>query len=223
MLLCLKGFIIGIGKVIPGVSGSLLAIRLNVYEDIIKSINCFFSDIRKNSIFLSKLGIGLISAIILGSHIIIFLLDNLYLPTMILFILLIISGIPSVLKETNSYLVSLISFILYMLILYIPSLNIINTNYYVMGFIEAFTTIIPGISGTAIFMSLGMYDELLALFSNILSFELNKIIPFCIGIILGSLIIVRFIDYCFNNYRNRTYGVILGLLIGSIVSMIIKR
>ena len=238
MLLYLKGFVIGLGKIIPGVSGSLLAIRLNLYEDIICSINNFFSlsgeivitpinnffsNIKSNLIFLGKLGLGLVTAIIIGSHMIIYLLDRFYLPTMIIFILLILSGIPSVLKETKNYLVAFISFLLYILILYIPNLNIMNTNYFMMGFLEAFTTIIPGISGTALFISIGMYDELLDMFSNILSFEVEKLVPFSFGIIIGTLIIVRFIDYCFKKYRDKTYGVILGLLIGSIFSMIIKR
>lgn len=45
--LFLKGFIIGIGKIIPGLSGSLLAINFNVYERAIKAISNFFSDWKK--------------------------------------------------------------------------------------------------------------------------------------------------------------------------------
>ena len=37
-----KGFIIGIGKIIPGVSGSMLAILLGVYERALAIIVCFF-------------------------------------------------------------------------------------------------------------------------------------------------------------------------------------
>lgn len=223
MLLCLKGFIIGIGKIIPGVSGSLLAIRLNVYEDIIYSINNIFNDFKNSVMFLGKLAIGVISSIIIGSNIIMYFLDKYYLPTMIIFILLILSGIPSVVKEVKNYYISIISLIFYIVLLYLPNLSIINNNYYFMGFLEAFTTIIPGISGTALFMSFGMYDELLNLFSNILLFDFNKLIPFSIGLIIGGVIIVRFIDYCFKKYRDKTYSVILGLLIGSIISIIIKR
>ena len=38
-MLVLKGFIIGLGKIIPGVSGSMLAISLGLYEKLISSIN----------------------------------------------------------------------------------------------------------------------------------------------------------------------------------------
>ena len=40
----LIGLIIGVGKIIPGVSGSVLAITLGVYEKIIYSINNIFKE-----------------------------------------------------------------------------------------------------------------------------------------------------------------------------------
>ncbi len=219
MLLILKGFIIGIGKVLPGVSGSVLAIRLGVYEEMIAALNNLLK--KDNIIYLMKLCIGIILAIVLGSKVLIVLLDKYHLLLKYLFIILIACGIPNILKNTTSYISSIISFIFYILILNIPNLNL-NVNYYMIGSLEAITTIIPGISGTAIFVSLGIYEELLNIFSNIYLFKLNILIPFGLGLLITALILVRFIDYCFTNFRNKTYGVILGLLIGSIVMMIIK-
>ena len=44
----LKGFIIGIGKIVPGVSGAMLAITLGVYDKAIQAFTGFTSDIKKN-------------------------------------------------------------------------------------------------------------------------------------------------------------------------------
>lgn len=222
MILLLKGIIIGIGKIIPGVSGSLLAIRLNVYERLIYSVNNLFKDFKNNSIFLIKLGIGIIISIIFGSKIIIHLLDNYYWFTKIIFIILIITGIPVVIKEVNNYYISILSFTIYILLLYIPNIDLLSSFFFI-GFLEAFTTIIPGISGTAIFMSFGLYDELLNMFANIHLLPLKQLLPFSIGLIIGGIIIIRFIDYCFKYKREKTYSVILGLLLGSLLMMIIKR
>lgn len=219
MLLLLKGFVIGIGKVIPGVSGSVLAIRLGVYENMISALNNLFK--KDSIIYLTKLCIGILAAIILGSKVLIVLFDRYHLILKYLFIILITLGVPSVLKNTTSYISSIITFIVYILILNIPNFNI-NINYYMIGSLEAITTIIPGISGTAIFISLGIYEELLNIFSNVYLLNLNILIPFGLGLLITTLILVRFIDYCFTNYRSKTYGVILGLLIGSIFMMIIK-
>jgi len=43
--------LIGLGKVIPGVSGSLIAVSLNVYEEAIEAIGHFFNDVKKNIYF----------------------------------------------------------------------------------------------------------------------------------------------------------------------------
>ena len=52
-----KGFIIGIGKVIPGVSGSLLAISLGVYERSIYCISNLRKDLKDTLSYLGFLGI----------------------------------------------------------------------------------------------------------------------------------------------------------------------
>ena len=52
MKLFLKGLIIGIGKIIPGVSGAMLAINFNVYEMAIEAVSNFFYDWKNNLKFL---------------------------------------------------------------------------------------------------------------------------------------------------------------------------
>ena len=76
MLLFFKGIIIGLAKVIPGVSGSLLAIRLNVYEKIINSINGLFDDFRGNITYLFKIGLGILISIVFGSNMVMFFYNN---------------------------------------------------------------------------------------------------------------------------------------------------
>ena len=84
--LIFKGFIVGLGKIIPGVSGSLIAVSLGIYEKSIECISHFFKDVRNNLYFLGLIGIGVVLAVILGSKVIILLINNFYLPTMFLFI-----------------------------------------------------------------------------------------------------------------------------------------
>ena len=79
--LIIKGFIVGLGKVIPGVSGSVLAIMLQVYEPALKAISNIKKNFFVNLKFLSLLGTGIISAIVFGSKILLFLLDKFYLQT----------------------------------------------------------------------------------------------------------------------------------------------
>lgn len=227
LILIVKGFIIGIGKVIPGVSGSLLAISLGVYEKCIRMINNLFEDFYNNILFLGKLAVGVLLAIILGSRVISYMLNYNYFYTMLLFIGLIVGTIPNILKEIKiNHLKEFLLVILPILILFflefIKSDNkvIIETNIggylytILLGFIDALTMIVPGISGTAIFILLGVYDFILNLFSNPLSIF---IVCFGLGLLLGIVIISKIIHYLFNNFKDKCYLFIFGLVLGSIL------
>ena len=54
MLLFMKGFVVGIGKIIPGVSGAMLAINFKVYEKLLDAVTNFFGNWKDNLIFLLK-------------------------------------------------------------------------------------------------------------------------------------------------------------------------
>ena len=227
----LKGFIIGIGKIIPGVSGSVLAISMGIYDRIIKSISHFFSDIKSNSIFLSKVGIGMIIAISFFSNIIVYLLENYYLITIFIFSGLIIGSMDNIKKniDNKDLYICFIIFTTFSLfgINNVNNTLIVNNNllhfllFILIGFIDALTMIIPGISGTAILMMIGVYKELLISLSNIFS-NISTIMPFGIGISIGIIFTVKLVDYLFNNYKSKTYSAILGFSYSSIVIMIIK-
>ena len=74
--LFIKGIIIGIGKIIPGVSGAVLAIILKVYDEGLNSIINFFKNPKQNILFLTKIGLGILVGIILITNI-----NNNYLIT----------------------------------------------------------------------------------------------------------------------------------------------
>ena len=95
-MLFIKGLIIGIGKIIPGVSGSMLAISMGIYQKLINSINNFFKNVKYNFKFLSQIGIGVLVSIILFSNLILSCLEKNYLITMFLFLGLIIGGLDDI-------------------------------------------------------------------------------------------------------------------------------
>jgi len=186
-ILIIKGFIIGLAKIIPGVSGSLVALNLGLYERGIEAISNFFKNVKSNMIFLLNVGIGIILSIIIGTKIIDYALLKFYFPTMLLFIGLLIGTVPNLFKKasikTKSDWFYFIAIFILMIILtllktdnkFIYSDNLKNNLYVILiGFIDALTMIIPGISGTATFMLMGCYDFFLSIFSNLTN--LNNIV-----------------------------------------------
>ena len=70
ILLILKGFVLGIANIIPGVSGGTLAITLGIYERMIEAISHFFSNFKDNLKFVMFLGIGILISLALFSNVI---------------------------------------------------------------------------------------------------------------------------------------------------------
>lgn len=239
MRLILKGFIIGIGKIIPGVSGAMLAITLGVYDKAILAITDFTSDKKKNFKLLLLLGIGIISSIIVFSKIINYFYNNHYIPTMLFFMGLIIGGIPGLINKTSYNYKNIIITSVSFLIVTILSFSFINNTYmlkgnfvdyiilFIGGITEAFSSIVPGISGTALFMVMGIYNiviEMLANLTNVIYVIDNflLIVFFIIGLLLGVILISILVKWLFSKYSSKTYSAILGFCLSNVVILFLK-
>lgn len=232
IFLILKGILIGFGKIIPGVSGSLIAMSLGVYETAIHKVRYFFKNIEENMTYFFFLGIGVLIAIIFGSRIILYALENYYTITIFLFSGLVFGVVPSIkkkiVKKDKQYYVCLILTIIFLTFIFnfksgsdfVYKNNLLsNIQVIIIGFLEAFTMIVPGISGTAIFMNLGYYNFLMNLFSH--SIELvfssfNIIFIFGLSFILSTYFISSLMNYLLSKKEKITYSIILGF---SYVSM----
>lgn len=225
----IKGLFIGIGKIIPGVSGSLIALNLGIYEKLINSISDFFKNIKNNILFLGNVGIGLVISIIFGSKVINHLYTNYNFITMMLFLGLIIGTLKEVLckvtlKNKKQIHCILISFLLLTILCCFKVNNKFNYNNFsiiLLGIIEAITMIIPGISGTAIYILLGCYDFFLNLFSNPFD-NINHLILFIAGLLFGIIMTTKIMNYLLNNKKNIIYPIILGFSLSSIFILIVK-
>jgi len=242
LILFLKGLIIGTGQIIPGVSGGMLAITFGLYEKGINAISNFWKNLKENIKFLLPLGLGILFSILMTSKIIKYFLATYYLPTMLLFIGLIIGGVPSILtkikkpyKKNNFIILILIFLLVTFLSLFKGNNNVIindfsiftNISLFFVGIIYAATMVIPGVSGTAIMMLIGYYNLVLTIISNLtninyISSNFNLILPIGIGFIFGLLIITKLMDYLLKKHEIITYYGIIGLVLSSIFVMFTK-
>jgi len=224
LILFLKGIIIGVGKIIPGVSGAMLSISLGVYEKLISSMANIFTETKKNLQFLLIIGSGIIISIMLSSNLIMYCLDNYYLLTMLLFIGMIIGCIPNIVETAKinitrkNVILMLLPFII-LLLLNIFSNNAFNVsinfiNLILIGILEALTMIIPGVSGSAILMMLGVYETIIDSLSSL--DHLDILLPFIIGIIIGVIALSKILNNLFKKHKISCYYVILGFSIATI-------
>ena len=219
MNLFLKGVLIGIGKVLPGISGSILAIRLGVYEKVVASITQFRQNCKENLFYLGVLGSGFVIATILGSKVLLEIFLRYQTILKIFFFLFLLTGLPSLMRKSNCFLITIFSFLLGSLFFFLPAkvgMHFSFFTYFWMGVIEAFSTIIPGLSGTAIYLSLGWYEEILKLFSELMTFPFEKIIPFGLGLGLSAIFLLRVIQILLERYPHLLYSAITGFFLSSL-------
>lgn len=230
----LKGLLIGLGKIMPGVSGSVIAISLGVYEKAISALNNFYKN-KDDLIYLIKILLGILISIAFMGKVIIYLLTRYYSYTIFLFAGLILgssSDIKQHVKKKYWYL-SIISFITIVIFSFISNPNsvIIKDNtiyflyYFFSGFVDAIATVIPGISGTALLMLLGSYKDVASIFSNILNFSflinhISMLLPFIFGMLFGLFLSLKLVNILFRKCYYQTYSIILGLLYGSVFIML---
>ena len=230
MINFIKGFIIGIGKIIPGVSGAMLATIMGVYDKAIFYICNFRDNIKMAIKYLFPIGVGIVLSIILFSKIISLCLDKYYVITMFFFIGLIIGGFPFIINKVDKhdYYISFISFAIFFIIVILNINNnyVIKNNFidiiifFVSGIFEAFGSIIPGISGTALLMLFGTYDIIIYSVGNVTNIRI--IIPFVIGSVVAVILLVKIVDYLFRKHNNKMYAFILGMFISSVLLLIIQ-
>ncbi|MEG2621108.1 MAG: DUF368 domain-containing protein [Bacilli bacterium] len=237
--LILIGIVIGAGMIIPGVSGAVLAVILDVYDKGVNALNSLIKDFKKNALFLFPLGIGITLGAIWFGKIIIFLFDNHQVETKYAFIGLILGGIPFLIKEIREKTGKSISFFYFFLALimsvflwyvttYIISIDfskninndfICNIKMFTSGIIYSIGKIIPGISGSFLLIIIGLYEYILNIVAHPFSITLLEalsIIPFVLGLFFGVIVLLKVTNYLLKNKFRSTYSAIIGFIIGSI-------
>lgn len=251
----LYGLLVGITSIAPGISGGTIAIALGFYEHLINAIANLLKQFRKNFAFLLPFGIGaLISMSALSVA-----LDQLFtkapLPTNALFIGLIMGTFPFIKDKFKSTLdhkkasgkhlaTGIIFFIIVLIPVFINDGSSINglswgtesliasvVTYLLIGIIISATMIIPGLSGTMIMMSLGLYTHLLDIASTSVTAAVSmdipgiiallpQLIPLGIGVIIGGFLIAKVLNKMFQAIPSYIYAAIIGLLCATPIVML---
>ena len=246
IILVVKGFIMGIANIIPGVSGGTLALILGIYEEFIGAISHFFSNLKKNIAFLIPIAIGMVLAIVSLSNVIDYSYKHFPIPTCLFFVGLVLGGIPLLVnkvkgkkevKQTSSYIIFLLTFLLVIFMacsdlifkegLKVSFVNINLTGYlllFLVGVVAAATMVIPGVSGSLVLMLLGYYYPVIAVIKELTKFKnlgQNIIIVgvFGIGVLIGIVLISKLIEFLFKKYETKTYFGVLGFIVASVIAI----
>ena len=221
-----SGFFIGIAELLPGISGSTVAVAFGIYNKIIKilsnirikNISGNFSDI--SSIFRLDLLFLLVSSmlvtVILFSKIVLYFYTNyndlfeIFLALIMIAIsLFIIKDFISIIKKVFLFIV--IGILFGYAINQIPDFEMSSNILFLIliGFIAFSFFLVPGISGSAILVTFGQYRLIIQALA-----ELNFItlIPFGVGCLLSLYLMPKLISNLVDKYNEYLMSFFSGLI-----------
>ncbi|MBQ7668452.1 MAG: DUF368 domain-containing protein [Clostridia bacterium] len=242
----LRGILIGVANIIPGISGATIALSLGVYDKIIHCVNNIIKEFKKSILYLIPIGIGAVLGIAVFSKIIEFCFENFRLQTSFTFIGLILGSLPMLIKRVSGKKVTapnVIALIIGAVFIAGFAFLTADTNavsklsnpilLILVGMIGAISMVIPGLSGSLVLTALGYYDPIISTInsftSKALSFDIGNIWGeffvltfFGIGVIIGIVLFAKVIEFLFNKFETTTFYAIIGIILASPVALLIN-
>ena len=227
----LAGFCMGVAELIPGISGSTVAVIFKIYPNLmsilsqlrLKNFSLNFS--LTSQIFQFRVSLPLIlsmfAAILLCSNLITFLINNyekLFLSLLGWLMMLLSIYVADFFRDSFKKFNLLIFLILGLLIGYIlQELNIgsgvVTPLYLFISGLIAFTFfLIPGISGSAILVVLGIYSPVI---QAIADFNFLFLFPFALGCLISLLILPKIVVSLYAEYEQHLIYIFSGLIFSS--------
>ncbi|MDE7105944.1 MAG: DUF368 domain-containing protein, partial [Anaeroplasmataceae bacterium] len=233
---------IGLAVIVPGISGSTMAIIFKLYDKLLYAIGNILKKFKLCFIFLIPIVIGSFMGVALGFFTIQKLLKIFPFAIIAFFGGLMIGAFPAISDEIKTEKITPSKALLFLLGLAIPlSISIISTFiqggnqsledlkiyhyllFLVIGYMIAITQVVPGLSATAILMAFGYFIPLMDSVS-ITYIKSNPLIIgvylcLIIGFVIGMISFSGFLTKVFDKNRKQAFFMIVGLSLGSILSM----
>ena len=230
----IKGIVIALGFILPGISGGVLAAILGIYERMIRFLAHPFKQLKEDVLYFLPVAIGMLLGIGLFSYPIEYLLEHYQVYVLWSFAGAIIGTVPSLVKEANrdserdkidliwfwtTFIISGIA--LYGLNFVVGSLSASFFNFILAGSLLALGILVPGLSPSNLLLILGLYAPMLTGFK---SFDLfGTFLPIGIGAVLTLIAFSKFMDYALRVYHSRVYHFIIGIVLSSTLLILLPN
>lgn len=223
-----KGFMVGIGFILPGLSGGVLAVIFRIYDPIIRFLSKPQYRFVKNVLFFIPVGIGGAAGVVFFSVLVEAAFGRFAAQFICLFIGFVVGTFPSLFRQAGQqgrrpvhWAVMLISAVAIFTIMLIGGQAALNVAPSIAAWLGAgaligLGVIVPGMSPSNFLIYFGLYDKMAA---GIADFDLGVIIPLMIGLVGCVLLFAKAAAWAFDNYYAAMYHFILGMVVGSSVAI----
>lgn len=220
----IQGAFIGLGAILPGVSGGVLCVVFGVYKPIVELLSHPVRAVKKYARLLIPILIGLVVGFLGIAHLLGFLLEAYPDPSVCFFVGLIAGMLPSLFREAgkegrgrHDYLSLGISFaVVLSLLLGLSAVSVsIRPNflwYLFCGFCVALSMIVPGMSFSTLLMPLGLYTPLVVGIGNM---DFGVLLPAGIGAVLTVLLLAKAVAGLMERHYSTVFHAIIGVVIAA--------
>ena len=249
--LILKGVMMGVANIIPGVSGGTMAVSMGIYDKIIHAATHIISEFKKSMELLLPIVLGMAIGIVALARILEYMFARVPFQTNMLFVGLIIGGLPAIAGKVKGKTIRLGHILVCLLFFGVVaglammgeqegaaadlSFNVGNVvKLFGVGIIASATMVIPGVSGSMMLMLMGYYNPILNAINdfidNLVRFNVPGIldgckvlVPFGIGVVVGIVAIAKLIEIIFQKFPEHAYWAIIGLIAASPVAIFLMN
>lgn len=223
----LAGLLMGIGCVLPGVSGGVMAVSFGLYRPMLDAVLGIFHDTRRKLLFLAPLALGGAAGLLLGARCLGTAMRLYEKPMLCLFTGFILGGVPDLLAEAEAggrfrrrWLGALAGGVLLALPMALlraqgveRALSLTPLQALAVGLAEGVGTVVPGLSTSFILMNLGWYQAYLEALAHPQAGVLGLV---ALGFAASALASMKAVQWLFDHARGYAYYAVLGFLLVSV-------
>ncbi len=233
MISFLKGIVVGLGAIAPGLSGSILLVIFGLYQKIVYTVSNLFKDFKKNILFLLPIGLGMCVGVLLFAKLIDFCMTRFEMQTAYAFLGLILGTLPMLLREVKKegfakkyYIFMAVAFAAGVAFFFLnrglfPDIEDPNLlQSFLLGLAVSAAYLVPGVDSAAILSSFGLYNLWL---HSINELDLGVLLPAGVGFILGAVLISLLFNKLFSKWYTGTYSIIFGLFLSVVLNFVFRE
>lgn len=225
----IQGSLIGLGAVLPGISGGVLSVIFGVYKPIMEFLSNPFRNFKTHVRKLLPVFLGAVIGFMGIANLLAFVLEKYPAPSVCLFVGLIGGMLPSLFREAGEKGRSRASYIamfsamtvIFILLISLGAASVqITPNFFwylFCGLCLALSIIAPGMSFSTLLMPLGLYTPFV---DGIGHLDMNVLLPGGIGALATVICFSKAVNSLFEHHYSVAFHGIVGIVIAATIMII---
>lgn len=225
LTLAIQGAVIGVGAILPGISGGVLAVIFGIYRPMMELLAHPKTAFKKYIGMFIPVGIGWVLGFLGLARLVEILFRNAASVAICLFAGLVAGMLPSLFREAgkegrgrSSYValgLSTVLMLAFFLYLDLGATISVTPNvgwFFFCGAMWGISLVVPGMTSSSLLIFLGLYYPMTA---GIAALDMGVVLPFVLGIGVTVLLLARLVNKLFEKHYAIAFHCILGFVIAS--------